>query len=413
MSLLKLSHPTKKINARICIPGSKSESNRLLILNALSGNRLTIDNLSTARDTTNLQRILASKDTTVNVIDAGTSMRFLTAYYAATNQHKIITCSERMKERPIAPLVNALSEIGFDVRYMEKEGFPPLEIVPLKNFDKLDNEVFIEGNISSQFITALLLVAPVLPKGLKINFTTGITSRPYIDMTLTILQHFGVNHVWEGDKSLEIRHSAFSVQHYLIGADWSSASYWYSIAFLADEAEIFIEGLKDDWSQGDRTVAEWMKRFGVATEFTNDGAWLRKSQVSYPKLIKLNFKDNPDLAQTFAALLAAGNICATFTGLESLKIKETDRVAALQSELKKVHVNLDYADRYEFYQLKGDFVMPTSPIKTYNDHRMAMSFAPLALLAEVEIEDPDVVDKSYPTFWEDMEKAGFKISSTQ
>lgn len=408
---MKISHPTRKINTRIRIPGSKSESNRLLILNALSGNKLKVENLSSARDTQNLIKILASNEQVVNVLDAGTSMRFLTAYFCAINQHKIITGSGRMCERPIHPLVNALLDLGFDVRYADKEGFPPLEIHPT-NLSQLEAEVSIEGNISSQYITALLLIAPFLEKGLKINFTTELTSRPYVEMTLKILEHFGVQYVWEEDW-IQIRNSKFEIRNFSVGGDWSSASYWYSIAFLADEAEIFLEGLKDDWSQGDRIMADWMKRFGVVTEFREEGALIRKVHVSYPEIMKLNFIDNPDLAQTFAPMFAAKNIYSTFSGIESLKIKETDRVVALQNELKKINVNFDYAEMYDFYQLKGAFHTPSFSIKTYDDHRMAMGFAPLALLGDIEIENPKVVEKSYPEFWKDLEKAGFKILSIQ
>lgn len=298
--------------------------------------------------------------------------------------------------------------MGFDVRYMEKEGFPPLEIHPV-NLSRVEDEVWIEGNISSQFITALLLIAPFLEKGLKIKFTTELTSRSYIEMTLKLLEKFGVAHEWEGN-SLSIRNSQFAIRNYSVGGDWSSASYWYSIAFLADEAEIFLEGLKDDWTQGDREMADWMKRFGVITEFNKEGAMLKKINVDYPRLMKLNFKNNPDLAQTFAAMFAAKNVSSGFSGIDSLKIKETDRIAALKTELQKVNVDFDYAPLYFFYQLRGEFKLPTSPIKTYNDHRMAMSFAPLALLGEIEIENPEVVKKSYPEFWKDLEKAGFVIS---
>ena len=207
---MRISHPTKKINTRIRIPGSKSESNRLLILNALSGNKLELQNLSTARDTQSLIRILSEDEAEANVLDAGTAMRFLTAYYCATNHHKVVTGDARMKERPIEPLVNALSEMGFDVRYMKKEGFPPLEIHTV-NLSRVEDEVWIEGNISSQFITALLLIAPFLEKGLKIKFTTELTSRSYIEMTLKILEHLGVAHEWEGN-SLSIRNSQFAIR---------------------------------------------------------------------------------------------------------------------------------------------------------------------------------------------------------
>jgi 3-phosphoshikimate 1-carboxyvinyltransferase len=410
MKSIKISHPDKKIKASIHLPGSKSESNRLLILNALSGNKLQIQNLSNARDTQNLVKILAQQADVADVLDAGTSMRFLTAYYCLQNKPVLITGSARMKERPIAPLVSALIEMGFDIRYKEKEGYPPLQIVPV-NLDKIDSEAFVAGDVSSQFITALLLIAPFLPKGLKINFTTAPVSMPYIEMTLQLLEHFGVKYS-KSEKAVEV-HAGFNLGDgtYTVGGDWSSASYWYEIAFLADEAEIFLEGLKNDWSQGDQAVADWMKRFGISTEFIVNGTLIKKQNTSFPSLMKMNFTDNPDLAQTFAAMFGGKNIVATFTGIDSLKIKETDRINALQQELKKVNVHFVYSDRYEFYQLKGEYQAPQTSIETYKDHRMAMSFAPLALVAPIEIQSPEVVEKSYPTFWKDLEKAGFKIDN--
>lgn len=408
MSIARVSHPTKKIKTRIRIPGSKSESNRLLILNALSGSQLKLENFSTARDTQRLIHILSSEDKEVNVLDAGTAMRFLTAYFAATNQHKIITGTDRMNLRPMAPLINALSEMGFDIRCLGREGYPPIEIVPIKSTERLDEEVFIEGNVSSQFITALLLIAPFLPKGLKINFTTSLTSRPYIEMTVKLLEHFGVSAIWE-ENFIRIQHTELKKQSYLVGGDWSSASYWYSVAFMADDAEIFLEGMKDDWTQGDQAIVDWMRRFGVTTTFSSEGALIQKQSVSFPKMMKLDFKDNPDLAQTIAVMYAAKGIYATFSGLQTLKVKETDRIAALQNELKKIQVALDYSDRYDLYQLKGTFQSPMATIATYDDHRMAMSFAPLALIGEVYIENPEVVEKSYPEFWDDLKRAGFQV----
>lgn len=408
MSSVRVFHPTKKLYGSVRLPGSKSESNRALILQALAGNRFQIENLSTARDTQTLKNILASDNVTVDVTDAGTAMRFLTAYYAASNQHKIITGSARMKKRPIAPLVNALSEMGFDIRYVEEEGFAPVEIVPVKSLEKLENEVFMEGNISSQFITALLLIAPFLPNGLTVHFTTALTSRPYVEMTLDMLQHFGVPYSWKGNcisiPKSEIKHHKFSV-----GADWSAASYWYSMAFLADEAELFLEGLQNNWSQGDRVVADWMKRFSIATEFKDGGALIKNVHSPFPKVMKLDFADNPDLAQTFAVMFAAKDIAATFTGIDSLRIKETDRIQALQNELSRCGYRFHYSTEFFFYQLRGKFQQPAQLINTYNDHRMAMSFAALALLGEVEIENPEAVNKSYPEFWEEMKGVGFRI----
>jgi 3-phosphoshikimate 1-carboxyvinyltransferase len=378
------------------------------VLNALCGNLLQLTNVSEAHDTKVLTNALQHNSVLTDVDDAGTAMRFLSACFCALNQPKIISGSDRMKERPIGALVNALSEIGFDITCIEKEGFPPVQIKPLKDFSRLADETFIEGNISSQFITALLLIAPFLSNGLKINFTTPLVSRSYIEMTISLLEQLGITSILT-EHSVEIKPKTISSGNYHIGADWSAASYWYSIAFLADEAEIFIEGLQDNWVQGDRVMADWMNRFGVQTEFTNEGALIKKVSASYPKLMKMNFTDNPDLAQTFAVMFAAKNICSTFSGIETLKIKETDRIAALHNEMLKVNVHFDFAERYEFYQLKGTFAVPESAIETYGDHRMAMSFAPLALLGKIEILNTGVVEKSYPGFWCELEKAGFTI----
>ncbi|MCW5908524.1 MAG: 3-phosphoshikimate 1-carboxyvinyltransferase [Chitinophagales bacterium] len=408
MSSIKIHHPTKKLFGSVHLPGSKSESNRALILQALSGNSFQIENLSTARDTQNLKNILATNQQTVDVIDAGTSMRFLTAYYAATNQHKIITGSARMKKRPMAPLVNALNEMGFDIRYVEEEGFAPIEIFPIKSFEKLESEVHIQGNISSQFITALLLIAPFLPNGLTIHFYTALTSKPYVEMTLSMLEHFGVKYIWS-ENSIAVSKTEIQNPKFEVGSDWSAASYWYSMAFLADEAEIFLEGLQNKWSQGDRIMADWMKRFGIATEFKEGGALIKNIHTAYPKVMKLDFADNPDLAQTFAVMFAAKDIAATFTGIDSLRLKETDRIQALQNELRKCGYKFDYSDEFFFYQLRGKLHLPTAPVNTYDDHRMAMSLAALGLLGEIEIENPDVVIKSYPEFWGEMQKNGFVI----
>ncbi len=408
MNKIKISHPSQKLSGSIHLPGSKSESNRALILQALSGHSFQVQNLSEARDTQRLQQILRAEAHTVDVIDAGTSMRFLPAFYAVANQHKIITGTERMQQRPIASLVNALNEIGFDVRYLNNEGFPPLQIMPLPSTQHLKSEVSIEGHISSQFITALLLIAPFLPNGLCIRFTTPLVSVPYIEMTLSMLQHFGVQSKFDR-QGISVQSGNFSATDYQVGADWSAASYWYSMTSIAEEAEVFLEGLQNNWLQGDRIVADWMNRYNVRTEFTDGGTLLKKVPGTYPEVMKLNYADNPDLVQTFAAMFAAKNVAATFSGIESLRIKETDRILALQQELLKCGYRFDYSREFNFYQLRGKFALPTQPISMYNDHRMAMSFAPLALLGAIEIETPEVVQKSYPGFWEDMKQMGFGI----
>lgn len=410
MKSICLFHPTRQLKANIRLPGSKSESNRALILQALTDQAFRIENLSEANDTQILSAMLASHAPVVNAEDAGTAMRFFTAYAAFKNQAKRIVGSERMSERPIGPLVQALNEIGFDVRFVEKEGFPPLEIVPVRDFNHLDSEVEVEAKISSQFISALLLIAPFLPAGLTLNLFGNITSQAYIDMTLSMLSKVGVSAVQKGQQVVVEPLRKISTEIFSVGGDWTSASYWYSMAFLADEAEVFLEGLQNDWTQGDRVIADWMKRFGVLTSFESNGVLLRKVAVDYPHMMKLNFADNPDLVQTFAVMFGAKNIYTTMSNIETLKVKETDRVDALHHELLKCNVRFEYAAMYDLYQLKGEFRATSLPIKTYNDHRMAMAFSPLALLDKIEIQHPEVVAKSYPDFWKDLAQAGFEIS---
>ncbi|MBL7779225.1 MAG: hypothetical protein JNK66_13170 [Chitinophagales bacterium] len=409
MSFVHLFHPTRIVRQTIPLPGSKSESNRALVLNRLCGGKLQINNLSNALDTQRLLQILNSNDLTIDVADTGTSMRFLTAMYAVLNEHKIITGTARMQERPISELVNALNDIGFDVRYTEQEGYPPVEIIPIQNLHHLKNEVHIAGHVSSQFISALLLIAPFLPNGLTIHFTTPLRSRPYAEMTVQLLQRIGADASIGKDYCYAKNLPQMEPQEIQIGADWSSASYWYSIAFLAQEAEITFLNLRDDWSQGDCIVSEWMHRFGIETTFTEQGAAIKKRQVKLPEMMKYNFADNPDLVQTFAVMLGAANICTTFSGLESLRLKETDRIAALHNELKKFNLHFDYSEMYDFHQVRGQFQPSSDVVKTYHDHRMAMAFAPLAIINPINIENPGVVAKSYPAFWEHLISAGFEL----
>lgn len=409
MSTVQLYHPTRVIRQTISLPGSKSESNRALVLNRLCGGKIRLHNLSSAHDTLRLKHLLASANVTIDVADTGTSMRFLTAMYAVLNERKIITGSARMQERPIRELVTALNDIGFNVRYTDREGFPPVEILPIQNLHHLKSVVNIEGHVSSQFISALLLIGPFLPNGLAIHLTTPLRSRPYAEMTIQLLQRIGADAGIDKDYCFAKPISQIEEQDIQVGADWSSASYWYSMAFLAEEAELFFPGLCDDWNQGDCIVSEWMHRFGIETMFTEQGATIIKKQVKLPEMMKYNFADNPDLVQTFAVMLGASNICTTFSGIESLRLKETDRIAALQNELKKINLHFDYSDMYDFYQVRGRFEPTLEPIKTYQDHRMAMAFAPLGLLQTINIENPDVVAKSYPAFWEHLALAGFQL----
>jgi 3-phosphoshikimate 1-carboxyvinyltransferase len=407
MNAIRLAHRTQEVSANIQLPGSKSESNRALILQALSKNAFKIHNLSEARDTQNLVTNLNNKSLQINILDAGTSMRFLTAYYCAANLHKVISGTARMAERPIAPLTEALAELGFSVNYKDKQGFPPIEIHPVEDLKRIGNKCTIPGNISSQFITALILIAPFLYKGLTIYFSTVITSKPYVDMSLSMLRLLGVEYDWSSPGKLVIKHQPISATDIYIESDWSSAGYWFSIAALAERSNILLEGLKESSLQGDSAIAKFAEQFGVQGIFEKNGIRLSKS-VFISSSYTINFIDNPDLAQTIIVLAAAMNIPAKFTGLESLRIKETDRIAALQKELLKCGVQLmEYTSNH--FQLSGNFMQPKDIINTYQDHRMAMAFAPLALLGPITIESPSVVEKSYPRFWQHLLKAGFSI----
>lgn len=416
---LTIQHPSSMISGQVDLPLSKSESNRILILQALSKGKVRVEHLSDARDTILLQEALRSDEKKINVKDAGTTMRFLTAYYCATGQHKIVTGSERMCERPIGVLVDALREIGFKIKYQGKDGFPPLEILPCEHA-KLKSEVHIAGNISSQYISALAMIAPVLPGGLEIHFTSAVSSRPYIDMTITLLGKAGIQCSWQ-ENSIRIARQEFQECIIEPSADWSAASYWFSMAALAKKSDIILSDLTFESAQGDEVIAEWCEKLGVRVERSLEGLRLYSGDQKFSDNpihhtnhtnngLHFDFTDNPDLAQTMIVLCAAKNINATFSGLESLRIKETDRIAALQNELLKFGVKLE-DDNNGIFHLSGTFVMSNQVIKTYNDHRMAMAFAPLALLEKIGVEDADVVVKSYPNFWKEMMGTGFEITS--
>lgn len=404
----------KDINAEIALTGSKSESNRALIISALSKGLVGVDNLSDAADTVTLNRILNAiteenaPDTwfSVDVGHAGTAMRFLTAYLSITKGMFYLTGSGRMKERPIKLLVEALRKLGADIKYAEQDGFPPLEIN--KNFKQISRQVNIQGNISSQYLSALLMIAPVLPLGLSLVIEGELTSRPYLEMTLSMLEEAGISYTWEG-QTIHIDKQPFRTTGLIVEPDWSAASYWYSIVALADHGSIALPHLKEKSLQGDSKIRDIMVPFGVRTSQTPNGIAL-KSGTSVAINEVLNLKDCPDLAQTIIVCAAAKGLNLSFTGLETLKIKETNRVLALQQELAKIGVVL--TEKNEIYTLNcSQLHFPEKvTFSTYEDHRMAMAFAPLSLLiSEVELEEMDVVEKSYPDFWKDLQKAGFSV----
>jgi len=410
-----ISKKTKTVSGTVQLTGSKSECNRALIIEALSNGKVKVENMSDAADAVTLAGILKSKVLTsgkseienskseINVGPAGTAMRFLTAYLALQPDEVILTGSARMKQRPIGILVDALRKLGAHIDYEENEGFPPLRITG--GFEQLTNQITIKGNISSQYITALLLIGSQLPLGLELHIEGDLTSKPYVEMTLAMLQQAGIQHQWS-DNIISIAHQQFTETVLPVEPDWSAASYWYAIAALADEAELFLPGLTQYSLQGDSVITELMANFGITSQFKDGGVHLQKEvKPIFRKIFDL--KECPDLAQTIIVVCAAVGHEATFTGLETLKIKETDRVKALQNELAKIGVKL--IEKGQVYKLdcSEKFIPERIFINTYDDHRMAMAFAPLALLIpEVEIEDAIVVEKSYPAFWKDLEKVG-------
>jgi 3-phosphoshikimate 1-carboxyvinyltransferase len=405
----------KDIHATINLTGSKSESNRALIIAAISKGVVKVNNLSDAADTVTLNRILTDlskvKDDerkTVDVGHAGTAMRFLTAYLATIPQQFLLTGSSRMQERPIGILVDALKSLGADISYAKNEGFPPLLING--GLNSVRAEVSIKGNVSSQYLSALLIVAPKLLAGLSLNIEGGLTSRPYVEMTLALLASAGVSHSWKGDH-IYIGPQQYQEATLTVEPDWSAASYWYSIAALADQAAIELPNLKEESLQGDSKIQEIMVALGVNTQRTADGIALSSGKNEpQPKEEILNLKDCPDLAQTIIVCAAAKGLNLAFTGLETLKIKETNRILALQNELAKIGVTLN--EENEVYTLNCEGLNFPDKVRfaTYDDHRMAMAFAPLSLLIrEVEIEDFQVVEKSYPDFWKHLQKAGFTV----
>jgi 3-phosphoshikimate 1-carboxyvinyltransferase len=388
-------------NVSIPLPSSKSESNRALIIDALTEGENKITNLSEARDTQTMIRLLREDPPTLDVLDAGTTMRFLTAYSALNNKKKVLTGTPRMCERPIGILVDALREIGAAIRYLGKEGFPPLKTEGFEG--QLTDKIQIRGDVSSQFISAILMNAPLLPKGLTMELTGKIGSRTYIEMTLALMKAFGVASTFEGSL-IHVPFQPYKPTHFSVESDWSGASYWFSLLACAEEGELKLMGLKPQSLQGDSAITEIMDRLGVQSSFEADGIRLKKKPIEGISLI--DFTHCPDLAQTVAVTCALiGQTCA-FTGLESLRIKETDRIFALQEELAKINAGLEESENGVFTVKPASKIPRRVTIETYDDHRMAMAFMPLATRAEVVIKEPEVVNKSYPSFWKHCALAG-------
>ncbi|WP_455591376.1 3-phosphoshikimate 1-carboxyvinyltransferase [Bacteroides sp.] len=397
------------VNTSIQLPASKSISNRTLIIHALSNGTETLSNLSDCDDTRVMVKALKGSSELIDIMAAGTAMRFLTAYLSATPGEHILTGTQRMQQRPIQILVNALRELGAQIEYTTNEGFPPLRIC---GTTLAGSQITLKGNVSSQYISALLMIGPVLKNGLQLELTGEVISRPYINLTLQLMKEFGASATWTSENSISVAPRPYHCIPFTVESDWSAASYWYQIAALTPEADIELKGLFRNSYQGDSRGADVFARLGVSTEFTDNGVRLKKTG-EVPQRLDEDFVDIPDLAQTFVVTCALLDIPFRFTGLQTLKIKETDRINALKAELAKLGYVL-HDENDSILSWDGERCEPQAipVIETYEDHRMAMAFAPASIrFPQMEIAEPQVVSKSYPAYWEDLKRAGFLIST--
>ena len=397
----------RKIQVSVSLPASKSICNRALIINALTQDCLPLKNLSDCDDTQVMQTALSALQPVIDIKAAGTAMRFLSAFLAVSEGTHIITGTQRMQQRPIGILVNALRSLGADITYIGKEGFPPLRITG-KNLP--NKEVTLSGSVSSQYISALLMIGPTLTNGLTLTLTDEIISRPYIDLTLKLMSDFGAKVKWINDHQLKVEPHPYCPTAYTIENDWSAASYWYEICALSDDAIIQLPGLFPNSPQGDSIVAELFSVLGVESRIEKQVLTLHKTAKKANRL-EYNFINQPDLAQTFVVTRALLNIPFHFNGLQSLKIKETDRITALIKEMKKLGYVLTETNGCSL-SWNGERCTPDANpcITTYEDHRMAMAFAPACFIYKnLQVNDPDVVNKSYPQYWQHLINAGFHI----
>lgn len=410
--------PPQHVDTRILLPASKSISNRALIIHALTGGNVMPENLSDCDDTKVIIRALSHRPEVIDIKAAGTAMRFMTAYLSVTEGEHTITGTERMKHRPIGVLVDALRYLGAEIEYAGEKGFPPLRI---RGRQLEGGRLEIPGNVSSQYISALLMIAPVLSKGLEMKLTGGIVSRPYIDLTLHLMHQFGVSAEWTDIDSITVKPQPYRQRPYTIENDWTAASYWYEVLALTDElgAKVVLPGMLDGSRQGDSAVRYIFSLLGIKTAFADREADRLTDAMLTRHSCMLNrmdydFTNQPDLAQTLIATCPVLGIPFHFTGLGSLRIKETDRIEAMKTEMEKLGYIL-HADSGTELSWEGDRCEPAAQpvIDTYEDHRMAMSFAPLAIrLGRIGINHPEVVSKSYPHYWNDLRKAGFHIVQT-
>ena len=405
---LHLQKSSIKQSSKIAITGSKSEANRMLILQALYPN-ISIENLSNSDDTQLMQTALASKGELIDIHHAGTTMRFLTAYFSVQEDREtILTGSKRMKERPIGILVDALNTLGADIAYLQNKGFPPIKI---KGQKLTKHKVSLKADVSSQYISALILIASSLKNGLELTLDGKITSIPYINMTLSLLDQIGIKNSFEGNTiTIKPIQEDINPRDLVVESDWSSASYFYSIVALSDVGmQVELSSYKKDSLQGDSVLSVLYKQFGVETEFLEHMVLLKKVfNTNKNSSIKLDLSNTPDIAQTIAVTAFGLGLECNLKGLHTLKIKETDRLLALQNELTKLGADISVTNNSLSLE-KSNAINKEVCIETYKDHRMAMAFAPLALKTSILIKEADVVSKSYPDFWKDLTHIGFQI----
>ena len=402
---LNLSHDTLICNGKIKITGSKSETNRLLFLQSLFPN-FKIQNKSNSDDSSVMQAALKSTSDFIDINHAGTAMRFLTSYFSQLEGREVIlTGSERMQQRPIKILVDALRSLGASIEYEKKQGYPPLRI----KGKKLDGgSISLPADISSQYISSLIMLGPILKAGIELNLEGTITSMPYINMTLDLLKRLGIKTEFKGHRILVKNTSKSKNTIQVVESDWSSASYFFSIAALSDKAKIYLSNYKSNSLQGDSILRIIYKQLGVNSYFEGNNLILEKENISSPKSIKWDLSNAPDIAQTIAVSCYGLGVACDLEGLHTLKIKETDRLVALDTELSKLGAKISVTNKSLHLASDQDFQKGIT-ISTYNDHRMAMAFAPLALKIPLSVKKAEVVSKSYPSFWEDLNSLNFKI----
>jgi 3-phosphoshikimate 1-carboxyvinyltransferase len=402
--LLQTAH--SNLQADIAVTGSKSETNRLLLLQALFSN-ITLANTSNSDDSEVMQKALKGNEEIVDIHHAGTAMRFLTAYFAVNDGREVVlTGSQRMTERPIKVLVEALEQLGAKITYEKEVGYPPIRI---KGQKITASKVTIPANVSSQYISALLLVAPKLENGIELTLDGEITSIPYIKMTLALLNDLDIKTSFEGNVIKVHPKQEVETKEMVVESDWSSASYFFSLVALANTASITLSSYKESSLQGDSALVEIYKQMGVYSRFENNSLTLTKDVNFKPETLNLELNNTPDIAQTIVVTCLGLGIGCHLTGLHTLKIKETDRLEALRIELTKLGANISVTD-HSLTLVAAAKINHNVKIATYNDHRMAMAFAPLALKVPIIIENAEVVSKSYPDFWEDMKKLDFSVS---